>query len=67
MIILGLVDISRAVDVEFGLESIVIGSDNIDRGSVGEETDGYLLSLDGVVTISSKVGAASMGLTINGR
>ena len=63
VVLLGLVDTSKAVDVEFGLDAIAIASDNIDRGPVGEETEGYLLSTEGIVKITSNLRAAMLGIT----
>lgn len=65
-IVLGLAETSKAVDLEFGMESVAIASDNIDRGPVSEATEGYLLSLDGDLTISSDVGASRTSFSLGG-
>jgi hypothetical protein len=66
LIILGLADISRAVDVQYRAHSVVITSDNINRELNGFEKEGFLLSLEGDVTITGDVGVWDWGLVVGG-
>ena len=66
VVILGLVDVSSALDVDFGLDIMAVSSDNLFRAPFGLERDGYLLSIDGDFLVSGDLGSGSYDLSIGG-
>jgi hypothetical protein len=66
VVILGLVDVSSALEVDFGLDIMAVSSDNLFRAPFGLERDGYLLSIDGAFLVSGDLGSGSFDLSIGG-
>jgi hypothetical protein len=66
VVLLGLVDVSSALEVDFGLDIMAVSSDNVFRAPVGLERDGYLLSIDGDFLVSGDLGSGSFDLSIGG-
>ncbi len=66
MIILGLTDISSALDVNLDLRTRGTVSDNINRAPVGSERDGYLLTTEADLSFTSKVGTGTATMGIGG-
>ena len=65
-IILGLVNISKAMEVRFTARNMITVSDNIDRAPSGFEASGSLLILQGDLNLSGDLGSGSVDLGVGG-
>ena len=66
VIVLGLVRISNALEVRIGAQNMNTYSDNIHRAPVGFEVDGYLLSVEGDLSVSGDLRSGSLDLSVGG-
>jgi len=62
----GMVNTCSALEVRLGAQSMVTSSDNIERATVGLETKGYLITIDGEFGVSGKVGSGTVDLLVGG-
>jgi hypothetical protein len=66
VIVLGLVRISNALEVQFRVQNMNTFSDNINRAPVGFEVDGYLLSVEGDLSVSGDLKSGSLDFSVGG-
>jgi len=66
VMVLGLVSVSKAVEVHLDVRNRVTISDNINRSSLGSEREGYLLATEGDLSFSTAVGLGTADMLIGG-
>ena len=66
VMLMGMTNMAMALDLQLLSGNRVTVSDNIDRASTGLETEGYLLTVEGDLTLSGDIGSGTLDVLVGG-